>query len=113
MVNGTQKQLLIWGLITLVVGLIAMSLGTFLSGETETSQGWVIETFKSGYHFMGAVFVGLICLQLALGFCGMTREEPYRQKDAQAVDLTPWRPARLVGLGLVTLALTIYVVFAF
>lgn len=100
-------------LITLVVGLVAMSLGTFLSGETETEPGWVKDVFLSGYHFMGAVFVSLIVLQLVLGAVGMRRSEPYVQQDAGAVDLTPWKAAPHVGLGLILLAVSIYLFFAF
>ncbi|MEO1524446.1 MAG: solute:sodium symporter family transporter [Planctomycetota bacterium] len=110
-------------MITLIVGLIAMSVGTFLSGQEQilgkdgavigTTEGWVIDVFGSGYHFMGAVFAGLIVLQYALGAAGLRREEPYQQRDAGAVDLTPWKPAPIVGFGLVALALTAYAMFAF
>lgn len=99
-------------LITLVVGLVAMSLGTFLSGQTETQEGWVIGTFGSGYHFMGAVFVGLVVLQLALGAVGLKRSEPYVQKDVGAVDLTPWKAAPAVGSALIVLAIAVYAFFA-
>ncbi|MEO1619163.1 MAG: solute:sodium symporter family transporter [Planctomycetota bacterium] len=106
-VDGTSA------LITLVVGLAAMSVGTFLSGKTDTENGWVIDTFTSGFHFMGAVFVGLIILQLALGACGMKRSEPFVRRDVGAVDLTPWKAAPWVGGLLVAFALAVYLVFAF
>ena len=93
-------------IITLVVGLLAMSIGTFLP------DGWVIETFGSGYHFMGAVFLGLVILQSVLDLIGLRRAEPYEQKDAGAVDLTPWRPARMVGSMLIAFALAVYAYFA-
>lgn len=100
-------------LITLIVGLIAMSIGTFLSGQTETDPGWVVTIFRSGYHFMGAVFVGLIVLQLTLGALGFRRKEPFVQEDVGAVDLTPWKGARYAGFGLIAFAISIYVIFAF
>lgn len=111
-VDGTSA------LITLVVGLIAMSIGTFLSGSGTTADGekingWVVDTFGSGFHFMGAVFVGLIVLQLALGAVGFRRSEPYVQEDVGAVDLTPWKAAPYVGAGLIVFAVSIYVFFAF
>lgn len=100
-------------LITLIVGLIAMSLGTFLSGQTETESGWVVDTFGSGYHFMGVVFIGLVVLQLALGAVGLRRSEPYVQKDVGAVDLTPWKAAPYAGAGLIVFAISLYAIFAF
>ena len=99
-------------LITLVVGLIAMSLGTFLTGQTDSSDGWVVGVFGSGYHFMGAVFLGLVVLQLTLGAVGLRRDQPYQQRDVGAVDLTPWKPAPVVGGCLIALAVAIYVYFA-
>ena len=57
--------------ITLVLGLVAMVIGTFFTGGDD---GWLETTFKSGYHYMGAVFVSLIVLQLVLGAGGMQTE---------------------------------------
>ena len=110
-------------LITLIVGLVAMSLGTFLSGQStvldengevlESIPGWVNDVFGSGFHFMGAVFAGLVLLQFALGWVGLRREQPYVQRESGAVDMTPWKPATLVGCGLIALALSVYATFAF
>lgn len=105
-------------LIALVVGLVAMSLGTFFPGAVtdETGQvtqpGWLVEWFVSGYHYMGFVFLALVSLQLILSHLGMRREEAYEQLDAKAVDLTPWGPAPYVGSGLVLLVIAIYGYFA-
>ncbi|MDM4016108.1 solute:sodium symporter family transporter [Roseiconus lacunae] len=89
-------------LTTLIVGLVIMAVGTF-SGTT---------LFGSGYHFMAAVFVGLIALQMTLAALGLRRDEPYVQKDVGAVDLTPWRGAPYVGTGLILFAIGVYVFFA-
>jgi SSS family solute:Na+ symporter len=100
--------------ISLVVGLVLMSLGTFFSDFklTETAEaGWVASIFGSGYHYMGAVFVTLICLQGVLGQW-MRRDQPYVQIDVQAVDLTPWKPAPYVGAVLIFFVLAIYAYFA-
>jgi SSS family solute:Na+ symporter len=118
-VNGTSA------LISIAVGLVLMSLGTFLTGASpaipasegvaavEAYKGWVIDYFGSPFHYMGAVLVFLVLLQLALGkFCGMVREVPYQQKNAEAVDLTPWKPAPFVGAGLVVMVVAIYIYFA-
>lgn len=107
------------GLITLVVGLVLMSIGTFFTGQVKNDadevivDGWMIDVFQSGYHYMGAVFVTLIVLQLSLGAMGLKRDQPYVQQDAKAVDLTPWKPARIVGGFLIALAVGLYVLFSF
>ena len=99
-------------MITLILGLVLMALGTFLSGASETTDGWVADYFGSGFHYMGAVFALLIVLQLVLKAVGMRREQPYSQQDAQLVDLTPWKPAPYVGAALIGSVLLIYYWFA-
>jgi len=92
-------------IITAVIGLLIMIWGTFFGGDIVT------KTFGSGYHFMGAVFVGLVGLQLILGQF-MRRKEAYVQIDAQVVDLTPWKPAPLVGGIMVVSVIVLYLVLA-
>ena len=112
-------------LISIAAGLALMVPGTFMTGArkaveasegvaaVEAADGWVVDIFGSGFHYMGAVLVFLVVLQLALGkFCGMERETPYVQGDAKAVDLTPWKPAPYVGGALVLMVVAIYVYFA-
>ena len=104
-VNGTSA------LISIAVGLGLMVLGTFFAGDGDSN--WVKRFFGSPFHYMGAVLVLLVMLQLALGkFCGMERDIPYEQKNAEAVDLTPWKPAPFVGGALVAAVVAIYVYFA-
>lgn len=91
--------------ITIIVGLVAMSVGTFVAADEINSA------LGSGYHYMGIVFVGLLILQWALGK-SMHRSAPYVQQDAQAVDLTPWPHAGKVGAGLIVIVLAIYLVLA-
>lgn len=91
--------------ISILVGLVIMIWGTFFSGE------FIPKVFGSGYHFMGAVFVFLVVLQLGLGQ-KMKRATPYVQADAKVVDLTPWRPAPLVGGILVGTVLILYLLLA-
>ena len=106
-------------LITLIVGLVLMIVGTFFSPASETSLGWVKDIFASGidgkgagFHYMGAVFLFLVFLQIVLAATGASNKEPYVQQDAKLVDLTPWKPAPYVGAGLVVLAAAIYIYFA-
>lgn len=96
-------------LITLFTGLGLMVIGTFFGGG---DGGWLSAIFGSGFHYMGAVFAVLLLLQFSLGKFGMTRAQPWQQTDVQAVDLTPWKPAPLVGGLLVAAALLIYIYFA-
>ena len=96
-------------LITLLIGLGLMVLGTFFGGGDE---GWLNSTFGSGFHYMMAIFIFLVILQLSLGAAGMKRDTPYIQQDAKAVDLTPWKPAPFVGVGLILFVIGIYIYFA-
>lgn len=89
--------------ITAIVGLVIMAFGTFYNGG--------ISLFGSGFHFMGAVFVFLVILQVSLGTF-MKRSEPYVQQDAGLVDLTPWKPAKLVGGLMVAIVLVLYLSLA-
>ena len=93
-------------LITAIVGLAAMGYGTFAGGGK-----WAGETFGSGFHYMGLVFALLVALQLILGQF-MKRDSPYVQEDAKAVDLTPWKHAKLVGGILIVAVLLIYILLA-
>jgi SSS family solute:Na+ symporter len=91
--------------ITAIVGLTLMAWGTFIDKTV------IPKVFGSGYHFMGAVFVFLIILQLVLGSF-LKRDEPYVQEDAGLVDLTPWKPAKVVGALLFIVVLTLYLSLA-
>jgi SSS family solute:Na+ symporter len=86
-----------------------MIVGTFFAGDNE---GWMASTFGSAFHYMGAVFVMLVALQLVLSQLGFRRETAYEQIDVQAVDLTPWKPAPVVGAILCLSAISIYAYFA-
>ncbi|MFT4546386.1 MAG: SSS family solute:Na+ symporter [Verrucomicrobiales bacterium] len=93
-------------LITALIGLAAMGYGTFAGGGK-----WAGETFGSGFHYMGLVFVTLVALQLILGR-SMKLATPYVQQDAKVVDLTPWKHAKLVGATLAIAVLVIYLLLA-
>ncbi|TWT86972.1 solute:sodium symporter family transporter [Neorhodopirellula pilleata] len=96
-------------MVALITGLVLMVLGTFFSGGEE---GWLASIFGNAFHYMGAVFLLLIVLQLAMVAMGIRRDTPYVQQDAKLVDLTPWKPAPYVGGGLVLLCLSVYAFFA-
>jgi len=93
--NGTSA------FITVITGLILMGWGTF--------SGTIAPSFK--YHYMGVVFLFLVVLQLVVGTF-MKRPVPYVQRDAGLVDLTPWKPAKAVGLVLFVVVLSLYLFLA-
>jgi SSS family solute:Na+ symporter len=96
-------------MVTLIAGLGLMAIGTFFGGNED---GWLQAIFGSGFHYMGAVFVTLLILQLILGAVGLQRSNPYQQLDAGLVDLTPWKFAPIVGGVLIIFALSVYIFFA-
>ncbi|MDO4628689.1 MAG: solute:sodium symporter family transporter [Planctomycetia bacterium] len=65
-----------------------------------------------GFHFLGIVFATLIVSMFVWSLISPRREGTWVQKDAQAVDLTPWRYAVPAGVALVLVVVTIYAVFA-
>lgn len=96
-------------LVALIVGLVLMVTGTFFSGGDE---GWLVSVFGNAFHYMGAVFILLVILQLLMVAIGVRRDEPYVQQDAKLVDLTPWKPAPIVGGVLILFCLGVYGFFA-
>ena len=70
-----------------------------------------VDARMNGFHLLGAVFAGLVVLQLIVGYSN-PREEPYVQRDSGAVDMTPWKLAWPVGVGLLVTVLAIYGYFA-
>jgi SSS family solute:Na+ symporter len=63
------------------------------------------------FHFLGVVFASLCLLMLGWGRAA-PRPTPWHHEATGEVDLTPWRLARPVGLGLCALVLMIYAAFA-
>jgi len=93
-------------IISVVAGLIIMLWGTFPGSAV------VEKVFGSGFHFMGVVFVFLVILQLVLSSAGMRRATAYVQQDSKQVDLTPWKPAPIVGAAMIAIVLVIYLALA-
>ncbi|QGJ69367.1 SSS sodium solute transporter superfamily [Planctomycetales bacterium 10988] len=63
------------------------------------------------FHFLGIVFAWLVIFMLVMGEL-YPRETEFIQEDVKAVDMTPWRFARLAGWGLIILVILIYAIFA-
>jgi SSS family solute:Na+ symporter len=89
----------------LVLGFLAIILGYFVP----PFKGWAEQIH--GFHFLGAVFASLVLLMLIWAKVS-PRSEPWVQVDSQEVDLTPWKPAKIFGLVLVLIVLSLYIKFA-
>lgn len=91
---------------TLGFSLTLMVLGAFVWKQ------WIVEDLRiSFFHYMGLVFLLSVVTLLILGKW-IKRAEPFEQSNSEAVDLTPWAPARWVGCALVMTVVTIYLLFA-
>ena len=87
------------------MGIIIIPLGYFVY-----PFNLVVESM-SEFHFLGIVFAYLVLVQLILGAI-WPRETEFVQEDVGAVDMTPWRHAKKVGLLLVIAVFAIYALFA-
>lgn len=89
----------------LVVGFTVIAVGYFLWPFSA-----VVDSIHE-FHFLGLVFAWLLILMLVIGEI-WPRETEFVQEDVGAVDMTPWKHAKPVGLALIAIVLTIYVTFA-
>lgn len=91
--------------IALIAGFGAIAIGYFVPPFDK-----VVESMHN-YQFLGVVFSWLLVLMLVIGEL-RPRETEFVQQDVGAVDMTPWRHAKPVGLALILIVLAIYVTFA-
>lgn len=89
----------------LVTGFVVIAVGYFVSPFDQ------IVASLHEFHFLGLVFVYLVIYMLVMGEISPTEEE-FDQVDVRAVDMTPWKHARLVGSILAATVLMIYIIFA-
>ena len=89
----------------LVLGFLAIILGYFVP----PFKGWAEQIH--GFHFLGAVFASLVLLMLVWAKL-QPLDQPWEQVDSKEVDLTPWKPAKIFGLVLVLIVLSLYIKFA-
>ena len=88
-----------------------------IAGFITIPVGYFVEPFQSvvdsigNFHFLGIVFGWLVVLMLVLGEL-YPRETEFIQEDVKAVDMTPWKLAKPVGIVLVLIVVTIYATFA-
>jgi len=91
--------------ISLVVGFTAIAVGYFVSPFDK------IVASLHDFHFLGLVFSWLVVLMLIIGEI-KPRETEWVQQDVGAVDMTPFRYAKLSGLILIAIVILIYATFA-
>lgn len=104
------------GMVTRRTPAIAAKIG-LVAGFTAIAVGYFVPPFDKvvaslhEFLFLGLVFSWLVVTMLVIGEV-RPRETEFVQQDVGAVDMTPWRLARPVGMLLVVIVVTIYVVFA-
>ncbi len=91
--------------IGLVAGFIIIAMGYFVPPFDK-----VVETMHE-FHFLGAVFAVIIATMLIIGKV-IPRKEDFVQEDVKAVNLNPWKYAKLTGLLLIIIVILIYAKFA-
>ncbi len=89
----------------LVLGFAAIVLGYFVP----PFKGWA-EAIH-GYHFLGLVFAALVLL-MSVWAKAAPLEKAWEQRYSGDVDLTPWKPAKIVGLILILIVLSMYLFLA-
>jgi SSS family solute:Na+ symporter len=89
----------------LVAGCTLLVLGYFVAPFSE----WAKQVHN--YHFLGIVFAALMLFQFSMSRVA-PRPDPWVQQSSGDVDLTPWRWARPIALGISLCVLVIYVLFA-
>ncbi|GIW96761.1 MAG: solute:sodium symporter family transporter [Pirellulaceae bacterium] len=104
------------GMLTRRVSSLAANVG-LIAGCSLIAVGYFIPPFDRivasmhEYTFLGVVFAWLVVLMLVLGEL-RPRSTEFIQEDVRAVDMTPWSHARLVGVILIAIVVTIYAIFA-
>jgi len=91
--------------IALIAGFVLIAGGYFISPFDE------VVAAMNEFHFLGAVFALLVVIMLVIGQMKPTAEA-WVHEDAQAVNLNPWRHAKLSGALLIVAVFVIYAVFA-
>lgn len=91
--------------IALVSGFVVIAVGYFVPPFDK------IVASLHEYHFLGIVFAYLIIMMLVIGEISPRKTE-FVQQDVKAVDMTPWKHAKLAGAILLAMVIIIYVLFA-
>ena len=105
-----------------LVGMVSRRVPSFaakfalVAGCTIIAVGYFVPYAKgivewmNNYQFLGVVFAWLVITMFVIGEL-RPRPTEFEQVDVKAVDMTPWRHARLVGIGLILCVVLIYTYF--
>ena len=91
--------------IGLITGFLLIAIGYFVPPFDR------IVASMHEFHFLGIVFTYLVLTMLVIGEVHPLEKE-FVQQDVKAVDMTPWKYAKLVGGILIAIVILSYVVFA-
>lgn len=91
--------------IALIAGCGILLLGYFVP----PFQGWAEKVH--GFHFLGIVFASLMIFQFVMSKVSPL-SEPWEHKHSGDVDLTPWKWAKPVGIGIVVFVVALYLSLA-
>ena len=93
--------------VAMIAGILIISLGYFVPAFDKT----IADAGIHGFHFIGIVFALLVVFLLVMGTIA-PREEAWTLETDTPIDLTPWKGAKWVGLGLLIVVVVIYACFA-
>jgi len=91
--------------IAMITGFLVIAIGYFVPPFDK------IVASMHEFHFLGIVFSYLVIIMLVIGELRPLDKE-FVQEDVNAVDMTPWKHAKLSGAILLVIVLAIYVLFA-
>ncbi|MCR9296150.1 MAG: solute:sodium symporter family transporter, partial [bacterium] len=104
------------GMLTKRVPALAAKIA-LIAGFSIIAVGYFVPPFDKvvasmhEFQFLGVVFSWLMILMLVIGELA-PRETEFIQQDVGAVDMTPWKHARVAGYLLIALIFAIYITFA-
>ncbi|MEH6648894.1 MAG: solute:sodium symporter family transporter [Motiliproteus sp.] len=89
---------------------LASGVSLYILSQFVIKHFYGAEDYPHFLHVMAILFVLNVCIMLWFGY-KYPQKTSYVQKDAQAVDITPWRLAKPVGLLVFIIVVSSYFVF--
>ena len=93
--------------IALILGSVAIAVGYFVKPMADLLEKYNVH----GFHFLGAVFVSLIAFMAIIRAIAPLKT-PWVHEHSGDVDLTPWKFAWPLGIGIAAVVLILYISFA-
>jgi len=95
----------------LAFSFLLLAAGYFIPLGTSDGMCIYFTDYIHNLHFLGGVFAYTVILMLAWGSI-WPRKTEFIQRDAKAVDMTPWKYAVPAGVVLIIIVLAVYAHFA-